>query len=445
MISSVFIVLALRIVGMLLWLLTTLLLARLLPVAEFALTSLAINIILLFGALATLGAEVPVLRFGSSSWRDGQQDQFRGELRQGKQLALFGGLIAVLFMGGLLRFEVLHLNGLAPLAFMAIGFGILISGQIVVQRTALRSAGRVGEAVFAESFLRSFITLFLVGGAALLGQLSFGVALTAYLSALLIGWMLQLRSLSKLGLPRSTQAPVSSRVKFALSVWPGDAALVAFQRLPGVLIGFVTDLETAAVFLAAERVAQAGMFLIDAVRTVIGPTLAAAKEGERQQAISKGSAIMLGAGLVGALCTLAFGALFVHLLGNAYTNALPLIAILLIGQLSFTALGPTGIILNMYGQGKIRSLISVCSTTALCFVLLFVTSDIYHVALMYSAMIWIMNLLLALAIWRRLGRVTGLFSLNRTLLSATLKEVLETLTAKLRSKKTDTLSSKSLR
>lgn len=412
MISSVFVVLSLRIVGMALWLILTLLLARSLSVTEFALATLSINIILLLGALATLGAEVPVLRFGSSSWREDKHDQFKGELRQSKWLAFAGATCAVLVMTVCVELNVLQLEALPPWGFMAVCVGILISGQIVVQRTALQSAGRVGEGIFTESFLRSFITLFLVGLAAFLGQLSFNTVLISYITALFIGWTLQLYSLSRLCPAKVMHVSIRSRLKFALSAWPGDAALVAFQRLPGVLVGFATDLETAAVFLAAERMAQAGMFLIDAVRAVIAPMIAAAEKNERQGAISMGSAIMLLAGLAGVVCTLAFSSFFVHYLGDAYAGAMPLISILLVGQISFSIFGPASIILNMYGQAKIRSIVAIFATMIFCIGLTFLASNIYYVSILYVCMIWFMNGLLALCIWKRLGQSTGIFSVT---------------------------------
>lgn len=441
MISSVFLVLAMRAGGIILWLLTTLVLARTVSVEEFGLTLLAINIVLLFGHLSLFGADVSVLRYCSTAWKEAEKPNFRSEFRQGKWIALAGGVCAIVVVSLIVVFKFVEDARFTTTSMILIAFCIVVTGQIAVQRTALRSAGRIGEAMLAESLLRTLITLAICGLAALFGYLSFLVFLIAYAIALSVGWLSQIFFLSRLDLLTGASVRVQSRVKFAMMAWPGDAALVSIQRMPGVLIGVTIDLTTAAVFLAAERVAQSGVFLIDAVRTVIGPDIAAAKGAEQQAAISLGSSIMFLAGTTGAVLTLLMGAAFVYLLGDAYTDALPIIAILLLGQFSYAVLGPTAIIMNMYGLAKIRSFVAVASALILV-VLIVNTSTVHQVAWSYSAVLWLMNLVLAFIIWKKLGHYTGLSGVRRSDLVNAIKEIQHTAVAKFRKRENNNIQAK---
>lgn len=406
MLGSVAVALFLRLGGTGLWLIFSILVARKLSVEEFGFIFFVINVIMTGGAIAVMGYDMSVVRFGSRFWRDQNKQGLRDLLAEARRAVLIVGLMATLALviGTLARLDTPVTQGM-PVALL-VGLSIIAIGFMSVERDTLRAAGKLQEALFAFSVIRALVPLVLTCIAWLLGILDTGLVLGAYFIALLAALAWDHWRIGKLTLPLrgKTAAP---HLKVALATWPGNAGLIMFNGAPAIVIGLTGGLGAAALFLAAQRIAQLGTFLTDAVRTAVGPNLAQADGEARQHAVTHASLLMLMSGSIGVILLLGFGWLMLWMFGPEYRLAFPVLLALLAGQLSWTILGPTALVLNMFGEEKVRSMISVAAAIVLL-ILLPIFDTAFGIAIAVSIMSWVMNLFLWLAIRIRLGIHCGI-------------------------------------
>jgi len=216
-----------------------------------------------------------------------------------------------------------------------------------------------------------------------------------------------------LRLPRPRGRVNFPHLPVAAGIWPGEASAIVLARATGILIGLQNGMDAAALFLAAERVAQLGKFLSDAVRTSIGPMLARAQTPEAlNEAVARASLLMLLAGAAGALALAVTGYLFLWVLGPAYTAAFPVLLILLVAQSSWSILGPTAMIMNMTGLQKIRSLVNAVGAVSLI-AILWNTSGVIVASAAFATIVWLVNAALWVVIFRLKGVKSGVFGLSR--------------------------------
>lgn len=410
MLGAVAVALFLRVGGTALWLLFTIIVARGLSVEDFGFVFFVINVIMTGGSIVVIGYEVTTMRFGSRFWRDGDKQAFRNILAEARGAVVISGIVALCallsaFLLGLNTpvTQSLSISLLTGLAIVAVGF-------MLIERDALRAADKLQEALFAFSVIRALVPLVLTLGAWALGILTGMAVLAFYLCALLCAMVWDRWRLNKLHLPQP-QNFGRLHLKTALETWPGNASFIIFQRAPTIVVGLAGGLEAAAIFIAAERVSQLSVFLTDAVRTAVGPSLAKADAAEeRQDATSYASLLMLLSGSIGTALLLILGWMILWLFGPEYKGAFSALMVLLIGQLSWTVLGPTALVLNMMGHNKIRSVIGSVSAVLLI-VWLPLANTALETAIIVALISWAMNAALWLAIKMRLDLVSGVFAI----------------------------------
>lgn len=421
MFLNVALVFALRVGGTALWLLFTVICARVLTVGDFGQLFFAVNVILAGGAAAAMGYDVALLRFGARYWQQGRHLAFFALLREARRAVLGCGLLVLaLFLAAAgLRFDTPVTGGFAIAAPTALA--ILATALMALNRDALRAAGKLRDALFGQSIIRTVVPAVLLSGLALAGAVSVQMALGCYLAGLLAALVWEQLRIRQL--PRGGAAPAAAGRHWAsaLSVWPGEAALIVFHRAGGIMIGLTAGLEMAAMFLAAERVAQLGTFITDAVRTAVAPPLAQARGPDLQREVSRASLLMLISGCLGGLLLLSGGWILLAGFGRAYLDAYPVLCVLLAGQLSWAVLGPTALILNMQGQERLRSVIGVAAAAALILVLAWAGTAL-QTACAVAAISWAMNGALWLGIRIRTGVTAGVFGLSAASARQTLAE-----------------------
>ncbi|MEG3663271.1 lipopolysaccharide biosynthesis protein [Celeribacter halophilus] len=410
MLGSVAIALLLRVGGTVLWLLFSIVVARNLSVEEFGLIFFVINVIMTGGTVAIAGYDVTVLRFGARFWRDEEKQEFRNLFSEAQQAVIVVGSIVTLALvvGVLAGLDTPVTHGM-PIAIF-VGGAITAIGLMSVERDVLRAGGKLQEALFAFSIIRALVPLILTTIAWLWGVLNTSVIFVAYLTALLAALAWGRWRIGKLELPPKRTAP-AQYLKVALAIWPGNAGLVAFQGAPAIVIGLAGGLGAAGLFIAAQRIAQLGTFLTDAVRTAVGPNLAQADGKGQQEAVTHASFLMAISGLLGICFLLSLGWVLLWMFGPEYRSALPVLLVLLVGQLSWTVLGPTALVLNMFGEEKVRSVIGV-STTIMLLVVLPMFDTAIGVATVVAFMSWVMNFALWLAIRIRLNIRCGIVGIG---------------------------------
>lgn len=410
MLGSVLIALLLRVGGTALWLVFTIIVARAMSVEDFGYVFFIINVIMTGGALAVLGYDATVVRFGSQFWKTNKKQDFRNLLSEARCAIIgIGALITIAFAIATLAGVQTPVTQHMSIALL-VGLSILAVGLMAAERDTLRASGKLQEALFAFSVIRALVPTVLTFVAWLFGALSPDTVLVFHLIALGVALAWDQWRIGKLNLPARGSLSFP-HLKVALATWPGTTSLVIFQRAPAIVIGLTGGLGAAALFIAAERISQLGTFLTGAVRTAVGPNLAQADHKDRQQAVAHASVLMLISGLLGLVLLLALGAVLLWMFGPEYRSAFPALVMLLIGQFSWAMLGPTALILNMMGQNKTRSIIGVVATGILL-VLLLVLDTALGVASAVAVISWCMNIALWIAIRVRLGLRSGVFGLN---------------------------------
>ncbi len=413
MIGSILTALFLRVGGTFLWLGLSALLARNLSVEGFGSAMFFISVVLALGGIVVLGYDITVMRFASVFWRDGNKEKFRGIFEESVVAVLISSSFTLVFMILLTFFNIVTPVTIDLETAIMSGIAIALTALMAVFRDTLRAADRLQAALIGQSVFRAAIPLALCGAAVLLDVLSVRSFLVSYIIGLAAALLWQGSVIARLDLPRQRFKGFPN-FNVAIAIWPGDAALLLFQRGAGIGIGLVGGLEAAAIFLAAERIAQLGTFLIDAVRTVVSPLLARTTGSEaRQDAVSRSSLLVAGSGILGSILLVFLGGALLILFGPEYRDAFPVLMVLLIGQASWIFFGPISLILNMFGLQSQRSLISIACTVAFLCVLPFCGTPLLA-AWAFSLTAWIMNFCQWLLLRRRLGLSSGLIGIRKS-------------------------------
>jgi len=409
-----------RVGGSGIWLLYTIFMARLLPKADFGSLIYSINIALVLAPVATLGFETTTIKHASQYWANGQTQLFAGLLRQARRMAVLGGSIflALLLVGVVIKLKspVTDSFGEAGL----VGVAIIFAATMGIHRDTLRAADRIELAFLGFSITRTLGPLLLSLALAYVGMLTPRSALVAFVVALACSLVIENWAIGRLKLPLSaplTDEKIAVHRAIARRTWAGDLAHVVMMRAPGILVGLVTDLETLAVFLAAERIANLGQFITDAVRAAVAPVLSRACETgtppeETQSEVTKISFLMLKSGAVDALGLAIIGWPALRLMGPNFTEAYPLVLWAIVVQLGWVMTGPVATFMNMSGLELTRTFWTIIFAAALCFgILAFVSGGNVAYAIIIQALaVWSLNVSNVVRIHRKTGIKIGLWA-----------------------------------
>jgi len=410
-----------RVAGAGIWLLYTISMARLLPKADFGSLLYSINMALVIAPIATLGFETTTIKHASQYWANGQKDLFAGLLRQARRMAVLGGsvFLVLLLIGAALKVHspVTENFGAASL----VGIAIIFAATMGIHRDTLRAADRIELAFLGFSITRTLLPLILSLLLAYAGMLSARVAMVAFVASLGISLFIERWAIGKLELPSGASlcpTRISTHRGVALRTWLGDLAHVVMLRAPGILVGLLTDLETLALFLAAERIANLGQFITDAVRNAVAPMISrACEEGtplEKTQAeLTEISRLMLKSGAVDALGLLIIGWPALRIMGPHFTEAFPLVVLAIVVQVGWVVTGPVATVMNMIGLELIRTVWTVIFAVLLCAgIFVFVSGPNVANALIIQAIaVWALNVSNVIRIQRKTGVRLGLWAI----------------------------------
>jgi len=433
LIKDTAIALFMRIVGAILWLACTVLLARLLSQSDFGLLMYVIGITVLATPLVAMGTRLALLRYASQSWGMGNLVAFRNALSQARLVVLIN---STLILGLLVVAVQADINTpVSSSMFIAMITGLAIMGAALseIQRTALRAADKMASAMFSFSIVKVLVLITGCIGLAIINRLTTSSALIVFIfscGASLLFETQRLRyalrsktrtqakaappvQMENLSTPEST---AGQRLKTALGIWPGDVSGVLIVHSGGVIAGAMFGLETAALYLAAERIALLGLFLMDAVRTAISPQIARATGSGAttfQSVLSQASLLMSIASMTAFISLIVIGWPLLLLFGENYTNAYSIFFILLVSQFSWCIFGPVNSTMLMSGLEKANSFFRIINSISGILIGLFLGTKlgVIGIALGYLIVTWINNACMNLFLRRRKIKV-GIFSIR---------------------------------
>ena len=389
--------------------------------ADFGAIFIAINIILVGGQIATIGYDVTVLRLAPSMYKEGELPAVSSLLKEARTAALLGGVMIGLLIYLVAWIEQGYISTLDLTSLTLIACSIVITGIMAIHRDVLRSSGMLASALLGSAIIRPTLPLLVCILLAIFDDVTVNAALTAYTFGLLCGLAFEFQRISSLRLPK-TAGLTFHNLRIAAVIWPGDAAGSLFLRAASIIVAFTIGIQAAGLYLAAERIAQLGTFLTDAVRTAVGPAIARASIAGRQEQVSLASVLMLASGIVGGITLGGLGWVFLWFFGPEYLAATPILWLLLLAQVSWTVFGATALVMNISGLEKERTFISIITAMVLIGVLIFARTGI-QTAVLFCLMCWLLNLWCWAVLRTRANLTSGVFSIERKDLLAVYSQV----------------------
>ena len=361
------IMLSMRVAGTLLWMFYTIILARTLSRADFAVTVYVINFSFIAVLVVTLGRDVALLRFASKAWAVGARRSVRTLLWECRRIVLLNsciliaGLVTAAWLG--LQTSVTQTVQIALLS----GLLTLAGAQMGLNRDCLRAVGQVWQSQMGLNFTRSVVPV--LGSVVVIAMdttMSAELALALFLLSLLLSVGVEevfLRQIDWQGEAAADAPDHRALARAGLALWPGDMANALMMRSVGLVGALALQPEAAALLLAAERIAGLAQFPIAASAQAAAPRIAQATiGGDRavQQALDRGSLLMAAGALIGCggAAALAWPALWA--LGPDYIAALPTTLVLIAASLSSAFFGLAQAALNLTGRSHRYSVISIC-------------------------------------------------------------------------------------
>ena len=147
----------------------------------------------------------------------------------------------------------------------------------------------------------------------------------------------------------------------ARRVWTTMLANAGLGNLDTLCIAAVFGPNIAGLYFAAARTASLPSFALNAANTVLGPRIAKAPEiADLRKSALFGALPAIAAFLVFCVA----GERILALFGERFTEMLPVLLILSLGQVVNGAAGPAGLILNLRGHEACHSRISLSAFVA---------------------------------------------------------------------------------
>lgn len=433
MLSQLVVVTSMKVAGTVLWLVYTVVLARLLAAADYGLAMYAVTLMMIAGPLACLGLNSAMLRFGAVYWKQSRIPALRALLGEGRRVILLASAPAALATVLLLVAIGDTEAPLGPTALALAAAGVPLYGLMVLHRETLRALDRTAAAFLGFNIVRSAVPGLLSVGLWAAGWLTVESALGAMVAGLLA---IAALDSGRIGRAVPPAAPDAAGERAA---WYGVARpMVVTEALSHwlargdvLIVGAAVGLTEAAIYLTAQRLAMLVNFVLDAARMALEPAVARSYEqGDRaglQALLAEGSLLALLAGAPVALALVAGGPLLLGLYGPAFTDGWTVLAILAAGQFTTVLVGPVSAVLRMAGlQGPLTTLSAIASVgQALAVTAGVLAAGIEGAAIAAALVLAATNLGFVVVVRRRLGLRSGLGSgmFRRGMLSAMLRDL----------------------
>lgn len=394
--------------------LASILLARVMGVAEYGTFAFVTATVLLLTVPSVLGFDRLVVRDVAVYTSRQSFDLVRGLMRQANLVVfvLATCLAAVVAYGAWL------LSGAAittPLVALWVGLlSLPLAALGRVSQASLMGLGRVVSAQSSELLLRPLLFLALAAGVALTFRLDAPTALWLQLLATAVGLLISLRLLAR-AMPSAARVARPAyrsrewtRSSLELALLSGAAVLSA--QTGTFLLGALRSPDEAGLYAVATRGALLISFGLTAVNAALAPVTArmwAAGDVERlQRAVTLSARAIVAFALPVALLFMVFAGTVLEIgFGRDYVAGAPALTILSLGQLANSVLGSVGTLLIMTGHQR-QAAAGIAAGAILNVALgalLIPVQGITGAAIAATVSIIAWNILLALFASRRLG------------------------------------------
>lgn len=352
------VVTAMKVAGTVLWLLYTVLLARLLPADDYGLVMYAITILMIAGPLTCFGLNSAMLRYGSVYWHHSRPGTLRALLSEARWVILLTALVGAAVIPLVFQTALGIGDGVGWRTIAIVAVGLPLYGAMDLHRETLRALDRVIVGFLGFNVLRSLVPGVAAAVLAAFGWLSVDTALAAFVGGLVVIAALDAHRITTVmgtagAAPAPDRADRSDWYRIARPMVVAEALGYWMARGDILLVGALLDLRAAAIYLTAQRLAVLVTFVVDAVRLTLEPMIARRfADGDRagmQELMARGSLASCASGLPIALAIVAAGWLLLGLYGPEFQSGWTVLAILTAGQISTVLAGPVSAVLRMTG------------------------------------------------------------------------------------------------
>ncbi|MEW8625380.1 MAG: oligosaccharide flippase family protein [Candidatus Thiodiazotropha sp.] len=423
MIKTALYVLILKIIGTALWLVYSILLARILTQDDFGLFFYIINFVLLVIPITNFGYGNILLKDGSVCFKEKKWFEFKNIIFEARTVTVLGSfIIAVLLLVSwsydLNNPIVKDLN-----VSLLSGVIIILFSLMTIHRDTLRASNKVIKGMLNTTITRAFIPLVVIIIISISYEVDLEIALLVFCVSLLLSVLIEAYWIKNITNKNSSKsyAVSKNRKSLGMQLWFADIANTVLSKADAFIIGLVLDLKSVALYIAAQRISILTLFIIDAVRIVIGPEISKAFEmkcsPDYRKVISRSAALFSLAGIIGGLGSIVLGYPILLLYGEVYTDSYLILIILTLSNMSFIIFGPTAVIMSMTDLQKQRALVTTISASLLIVFSYFgaVLFNVTGVAIAVVIAMWTNNGLLSYMIWKNQKVESGIF--NREALS----------------------------
>jgi O-antigen/teichoic acid export membrane protein len=394
--------------------LTTLLMARFWGAPGLGVYSLAVYLATTLSAICRLGLDTGMLRFGAGLQASPRSGGISGLFGRGLALVLGLSLAAAagLFLARGWLAAVFHAKNLSEIMpLMALALPVTVAAAFCGE--TVRSLGGARSVVFQQDLLTPLSLLGMVAFLVWQGQSSSPAPLAlAYLASSLVGLGFLTARLAGSFKGRREQGPGATFGDLVRYSWPlylSVLLMLAFGALDSLVLGFFTGPSEVAYYEAAGRTALLVSLPLMALNAIVPPLFARLhQEGrlpELEEMAQAGTRWMYYGSLPLALFMAVLAPDILGLFGPGFGEAHWALQILLVAHLVNVACGSVGFLLAMTGQQfTLTAILALAGALGLPLMALGAAYfGLNGLALVKGLWLVAVNILMSLAVWRRLG------------------------------------------
>ncbi len=400
---------ALRGVGILAGLALTFMLGRFLGASATGTYALVTQTTTFLAAIGLLGLDLSVVRHFSRSSAD-RTPIAAGMLAKvlGSGMTVLVAIAVVIGFGGKLVWQGLFGDVVGTEVLLVVCLTLLVRGAAQLLGGILRSQHRMmmGMAVALVIMPLVSATAFGLGIATTVNQILWATALGGLLASV-IGLAVSLLDIST-G-PDALRVPMRVIFASSLPLWGAGITLVFGEWYALAVVARTLSAADAGVFRVATQIAGTLMIITTTISSVYTPQISSAFHGSDRLAVARLGrtairfSLMLAVPLAMAIVGVTY--FFLPMIGSEFTAAMPLVIVMVAGQVLIALFGPAGLVLSMSGHERMSLGISITGTAALLVFapLAAIHAGILGVAICVSAILVGRNLTAYLFVRYRLG------------------------------------------
>jgi O-antigen/teichoic acid export membrane protein len=400
--------------------LSQLALVRLMGTASYGVYAYVLGIMTLLAYLAALGFDVSLLRFIPAYRSQQAWGLVRGVIRYAERHSIMVGM-AIAITGGLAAAAWHDESRPGPARTFVIGFGLVpVYALLWIRSAEVRAFGGVASALLPDRVMRDGLLLAatLLGSLLPRGQVGPPAAMMVTLGAAVAGLTLS-SVMARLSVLRIVATATSEQ---AVATWRRTVfplvtiamAEVAMNRTGTLALAWAGRPSDAGIYALAFSLTAIVILPRIAINTQFAPMVADhLARGDRfgLQRLLNQATLWTALGATGIGCTLLVVArpLLLRWLGADGLAGLPVLAVLLAGQVVASGVGSQLFLLTMSGhEGLAAAVMAAAAGTSLGVSVLVVPYyGLLGTSVVTSAALVGMNAGMALLVWRRLGLLPG--------------------------------------